>query len=186
MPLSNWHWLTVAGGTFESDTDGTFHCDIPGTFQSVVDGTFDSATAGTFQSDMGGTFGPLLSTYESRLQVPYSQQFKFYRLVESKKICKFALHNKQRHTYRVDIHKRFAIGLLERNLAISTNHQQPALDACIPWVQADLWNRTGDWACQSLSKGREIVRPASFVLYLAHVTFDSFCTINAPAPKFSA
>ena len=157
----------MAGGTFESDTDGTFHCDIPGTFQSAVDGTFDSATDGTFQSDMGGTFGPLLSTYESRLQVPYSQQFKFYRLVESKKICKFALHNKQRHTYRVDIHKRFAIGLLERNLAISTNHQQPALDACIPWVQADLWNRTGDWACQSLSKGREIVRPASFVLYLA-------------------
>ena len=62
MPLSNWHWLTVAGGTFESDTDGTFHCDIPGTFQSAVDGTFDSATDGTFQSDMGGTFGPLLST----------------------------------------------------------------------------------------------------------------------------
>ena len=61
MPLSNWHWLTVAGGTFESDTDGTFHCDIPGTFQSAVDGTFDSATDGTFQSDMGGTFGPLLS-----------------------------------------------------------------------------------------------------------------------------
>ena len=95
------------------------------------------------------------NTYESRLQVPYSQQFKFYRLVESKKICKFALHNKQRQTYSVDIHKRFAIGLLERNLAISTNHQQPALDACIPWVQADLWNRTGDWACQSLSKERE-------------------------------
>lgn len=95
------------------------------------------------------------NTYESRLQVPYSQQFKFYRLVKSKKISKFALHNKQRHTYRVDIHKRFAIGLLERNLAISTNHQQPALDACIPWVQADLWNRTGDWACQSLSKERE-------------------------------
>ena len=63
MPLSNWHWLTVAGGTFESDTDGTFHCDIPGTFQSAVDGTFDSATDGTFQSDMGGTFGPLLSGY---------------------------------------------------------------------------------------------------------------------------
>lgn len=62
---------------------------------------------------------------------------------------------RQRHTYRVDIHKRFAIGLLERNLAISTSHQQPALDACIPWVQADLWNRTGDWACQSLSKERE-------------------------------
>lgn len=61
MPLSNWHWLTVAGGTFESDTDGTFHCDIPGTFQSAVDSTFDSATDGTFQSDMGGTFGPLLS-----------------------------------------------------------------------------------------------------------------------------
>ena len=68
MPLSNWHWLTVAGGTFESDTDGTFHCDIPGTFQSVVDGTFDSATAGTFQSDMGGTFGPLLSAEESLVE----------------------------------------------------------------------------------------------------------------------
>lgn len=62
---------------------------------------------------------------------------------------------KQGHTYSVDIHKRFAIGLLERNLAISTNHLQPALDACIPWMQADLWNRTGDWACQSLSKERE-------------------------------
>ena len=94
------------------------------------------------------------NTYEIRLQVPYSQQFKFYRLVESKIICKFALHNKQRHTYRVDIHKRFAIGLLERNLEISTNHQQPALDACIPRMQANLWNRTGDWACQSLSKER--------------------------------
>ena len=75
------------------------------------------------------------NTYEIRLQVPYSQQFKFYGLVESKKICKYALHNKQRHTYRVDIQKRFAIGLLERNLAISTNHQQPAVDACIPWVR---------------------------------------------------
>ena len=72
-----------------------------------------------------------------------------------RKFVNYALHNKQRHTYRVDIHKRFAIGLLERNLAISTNHQQPALDACIPWMQADLWNRTGGWACQSLSKERE-------------------------------
>ena len=45
--------LTVAGGTFQCDTDGTFYCDIPGTFQSVADGTF--------YCDMGGTFGPLLS-----------------------------------------------------------------------------------------------------------------------------
>ena len=34
----------------------------------------------------------------------------------------------------------FTTELLKRNLAISSNHRQPTLDACIPWMQADLRN----------------------------------------------